>query len=182
MKNYTQGSISKKTILVGLVLSGLVVAGLLFARANPTGTKDSPATQIETSPSTEQEKQETEAHKDELAEQAQAEKDKPPVEEDAPKKSVTPVITNASQNATTVTVNSFVSGILENNGNCTMKAVKGSLTVSKTVQASANASTTDCAPFLVNRSDFPETGEWSVTVTYSSSTAEGTSQPRALSL
>lgn len=171
-----------KILLTGLIVGALVTSGVLL-RADRSKQAGAPeATQSEVGPSTEQEKQETEAHKDELAEQAQAEKDKPPVEEDAPKKSVTPVITNASQNATTVTVNSFVSGILENNGNCTMKAVKGSLTVSKTVQASANASTTDCAPFLVNRSDFPETGEWSVTVTYSSSTAEGTSQPRALSL
>lgn len=97
-------------------------------------------------------------------------------------RAVTPVITTSSQNGDQVTITAYVPGIFENGGSCTMKATRGDKTVTKTSEAFANATTTDCAPFFMNKSEFSPVGEWDITITYKSSKAEGTSQPGVLAV
>lgn len=90
-------------------------------------------------------------------------------------KQVSVVVANASQEDQQITVNAFTSDVFENGGKCTATFTQGNTQFSKTVSANENASTTDCAPIRVNRSEFSAAGSWQVTVGYSSSTASGTS-------
>lgn len=88
---------------------------------------------------------------------------------------VTPVITSARQNDREIFVAAYIPQIFENNGECTLTASKGSEVITKTGAGFANASTTDCAPFIIDRSTFGEAGEWKIIVSYSSSNFVGSS-------
>lgn len=98
------------------------------------------------------------------------------------KRAVTPVITSAIQSGSEITVSAYVSGIVEEGGKCILTATKGSLSVTKTVNGVVNATTTNCPPFILNTSEFPETGDWSATVTYDSANASGVSQSKAFTV
>ncbi len=169
----------KKTlIIIGvsvILLSGSVAAYYLTRSSAPATT---PAPTTNPTPKipgpTDEEKKETEAHKDELARQNQ--------QGDTPtsgQKTVTPIITSAFQNGSEIRIAAFVTGIFENEGTCTFTFDKASKQFAKTTNASANASTTDCAPLLLNKSDFPESGSWNVKVNYGSSKSSGTSEPKS---
>ncbi len=84
------------------------------------------------------------------------------------KKVVTPVITSASAD----NVSAYVPGVFEDGGTCTMKATLGSQTITKTSTGFENASYTSCPPIDPQLSS----GNWVVTVSYSSNTAQGESQ------
>lgn len=182
---------SKKNVIIALLAVVIVAgAGLSYWQFvyKPNQAKKAAEKQaqewkpntINYGPPTDKEKQEAQANKDALV-QSNAEKTKPtPVTNQ--KKPVTPVITAANQNSNQVTVTAYTPTIFENGGKCTMTATKGSKKVTKTNDAFANATTTDCAPFLMQRSDFPESGDWNITVSYNSSTAEGTSQAKTLTI
>ncbi len=100
----------------------------------------------------------------------------------SPKKIVQPVIVSASQNEQEVSIRAYTPGIFEDGGSCNMTATQGTRKVTKTNEAFANVSTTDCAPFIMNRSEFPSAGEWNVVISYSSASAAGESQGKTLSL
>ena len=72
----------------------------------------------------------------------------------------------------------FIPGIVENGGTCTATFTNGSNTVTKTSQGFANASTTNCTPISYTGSGVQ--AGWSVTLTYSSNTSEGTSDASAV--
>ncbi len=170
--------ISKK-IVIGLILACVIVGSIayvVFAQQKTTDKKSNKP--ITYSGPTEQDKKDAEdenstANKREDIENA-------PAATSSNKKQVTPVITNASQSGQQITVNSYVSGIFEDGGTCTMTATKGSSIVTKTSKAFADATTTSCAPIFVDRSAFPGAGSWNVVVGYSSNSAEGKSQNASL--
>lgn len=171
---------TKKKLL--LIIAGILVVALLviiYAKVSPTKNIDQQEVGSSKTydPPTEEEKAQADAHKDDLVTRME--------EEDQPsesKKVVTPVITNAAQNGDTIRVTGFVSDIFENNGTCTATFTQGGTTLVKTGKALANVSTTDCVPFSVARSEFSLTGEWQVTLAYKSSTAEGVSPAKALTI
>ncbi len=115
-------------------------------------------------PPTEQEKQEAEAHKDELVQQ-QNEANQTPSNQ---KKQVTVTITNATKSMTNV----YVSGVVEDGGECSAVYKKGFTTVTATSAGFSNATTTNCEPLTPN---LPSDGDWSVTVSYNSARASGSS-------
>lgn len=87
------------------------------------------------------------------------------------KTKVTPVITNASVSG----INSYVPGIFEEGGTCTATFTKSGQSFSRSSTGFQNATNTGCPPITTTRSDFPSTGSWSVTLSYSSAKSEGSS-------
>jgi hypothetical protein len=173
--------INKKLVLLALAVL-LAIGGAIAYKQ----TKDQPANQTpETTPSgnanlsppTPQEQQETNQHKQGLADQP------PPATTPTggPKK-VTPVITGSQQEGAQYIIGAYVSGIYESGGVCTLTATQGSLTVTKQTDAEKDATTTRCNNFVFNRSDFPSSGTWTLTVKYTSGAASGTSQPATLEI
>ncbi len=74
-------------------------------------------------------------------------------------------------------VRAFVSGVVEGTGTCTATLSKtGSQTVSKSGSAFVNASTSQCRPILIPLSEFDQTGDWILVVSYKSSTSTGESE------
>jgi len=168
---------SRRITVVVLVLVAVIISGSL-AYAKFGTTSDNPPAQttdsnqttenengINLSPPTEQEKQETQQHKDELAQQQNQ------TGGSTSGKKQVQIEVYADKN----TVNASVYGVFEEGGTCTA-TVTGPQTITRTSTGFGSASYTQCMPISTNLSS----GQWSVTVTYSSANAEGTSQPYTL--
>ena len=83
------------------------------------------------------------------------------------------IINDASQYDSNVEVRSYVEGIVETNGTCTITFKKGSQLVTKTTEPLTNPTYTTCAAISVPVSEFPSKGTWQVTVDYSSTNHKG---------
>ncbi len=166
-------------IMVLVLLGGSAVAYNKYYRNPDSGSDQNNGdnANINFSPPTNEEKKETEEHKEEIA--------NPPAPVPNPTpgpspqlKAVTPIITSWGTNSNNngYIVSAFIPGIVENGGTCTLKATLGANTpITKTTSAENDASSTTCSNFLLSRSDFLAAGNWSVKVSYSSSTSSGTS-------
>lgn len=162
---------SRRVIAVVAALLFISIASIIAVTAgndnqgkSVTTKPSSPSTGYNLSPATEQEKTETQQHKDSL--------NKPPEQStnaSGQKKQVSVIITSA----TTDNINAYVSGVLEDGGTCTATLTKNNTTITKTASAFSNVSTTSCTPI---KPEFPTSGIWTVRVNYSSAFAEGNSQ------
>jgi cytoskeletal protein RodZ len=174
--------LSRNTIIIAAVLAVLGVtgaAGAVYWKVSEDKPKSQPApTFAEQANSPEQEKQDAEAHKDEVVKQQQTENIPPATGQ----KPVVPVVTNASQNGQEVFASGYVPGVFEEGGTCTYTFTKGSLKVEKTTQGFANVSNTGCANLTLARSEFSQAGEWSLVLSYSSPAAKGSSAAKAIAV
>jgi cytoskeletal protein RodZ len=155
--------------LVGLAI---VLAGGLLFWGLKSGNSGDNALDLETGksgiryePPTDEEKQQAEDHKDDLAQQ----NNNPAPAPSTPnaKKSVTPVITNVDNSG----LRGYVPGVIEDGGTCTATAKSGSATVTKTSSGFANVSYTQCAPITWDSQ--LASGTWEFTLSYQSAKAEG---------
>lgn len=85
--------------------------------------------------------------------------------------------------STGVSVNGFVTGVVEDNGVCTLTATAASdgKVLTATHIGEANATNTTCGMTTINRSKF-HSGTWTLVLSYKSATAEGSSDPLELTL
>ncbi|MGH7158054.1 MAG: hypothetical protein ACREGD_03185 [Candidatus Saccharimonadales bacterium] len=169
---------SKRILLCGLVILMVGTAALLFflnredrplteTTATSAGATDGRDTTINYDPPTEEEKQQAEDHKDELAQQAQNQDPNT-----SNKKEVIISITSATNvSGPTVTITGFAQGIVEDAGTCTATLTKGGDTKTATSDGFADANTTQCQPMTMQLSP----GSWQLTLSYNSSSASGSS-------
>lgn len=165
-------------VILGVTAGVLIIAGGSFAlvrhRQNREASADS---NINYGPVTEEEKKETEAHKQQLDQDTKnASEPSPPPTEDG-KRTVYPMIVTAEQYDNTVEVTSYISGIIEDGGTCTITLTKGTDKITKTVTGVRDAKVTRCPIVTVPLAEFPSKGNWTAVVTYSSTAATGASQP-----
>jgi len=173
MKKYKLKSKNKsKNLLITALIVLLIIGVALFAyvrrQNNSTSLTDStttPPSDINLSPPTEEEKMAAEQRKDELVQPTPPDNGSQP----SGKKQVAVVITQATADS----INAYVSGVLEDNGTCTATLTKGGQTITRTSAGFSDVNTTNCTPI---KPEFPSSGKWSVTVSYSSSTSEGESK------
>ncbi len=114
-------------------------------------------------PPTKEEKQEAEDHKDVIVK----EKDQPQTPQTGNK---TVIITYAGQQDQTVVISSYVSGIVEDGGTCSITLTQNGRQVTRQATAVADARHTTCLTTNIERSAFPAAGNWDLTVSYSSAT------------
>lgn len=106
-------------------------------------------------------------------------KDQGNVSDDSSSRDLNIVITDASQYDDTVEVRAFANEV-SSKALCVTTFSKGRQKVTKRTTAIASATTTSCGAIDVPVSDFMERGRWSVTVSYSSKSGDGTSKPAEL--
>lgn len=166
----------RKLHLVAIILiAALLLGGFMFYKtqkqenttSSPPISADTKGNDVNFNPPSEAEISDTEQHKKELA------NDTLPSTGNTTdgRKVVSPVISYVDK----TTVNAYVTGIFEEGGTCTATLTKGSKTITKTSTGFQNASYTQCAPMDLTGSSI-ESGDWSVVVSYSSSTASGKSE------
>lgn len=156
-----------------ILLTALAFAGYKYMNRNSAPTKPATEEAINYTPATEEEKAEADKRKEELANQ-QNQTPTPPGNQ----KTVTPIITDAGQYEDKVEVRAYIPGVLENGGKCTHTFKQGSAQVTRTVDAQAGPQTTQCEPIGIPVSEFPSRGTWVLTISYSSSSSTGTSEPQ----
>lgn len=172
-------------LLIGLLGVVLGVSVLAFLDAQNvidlpmfTDKKYTTTSGINYGPPTKEEKQETENFKKDLANSS------PSSSSDSTssgaKKNVTPIISgyNYSNKAE---VGSYVQGIVEDGGTCTLTMVRSSQMVSESKTASADAQTTSCGWISIDGSRL-SAGDWSATISYNSVTSRGTSSAVTISI
>lgn len=174
----------KKLFVVFILLVLLLIAsgGVLYkyrinrnstapaAETNPPGTE-----KLDLSPATKTDQQQADQHKEDLIKKEEQQSPAP-----AEGNSVKPTIISASYSNSKVTVRSFIPGIVEDNGTCTLTLTQGSQKVTKQGPAVRNAQTTDCAPLSVERSEIPSSGTWKATIAYKSAVSSGTSDEKSV--
>lgn len=193
MKKYQKRKLvkrSKKKKLLLFVLAGiLVILGTLLVlekthkinlistkAASPKSTvTPAEGKDINLDPPTDEEKQAGNEQKDEIAQEKQQQQTAPPPSS-SNKKSVKPVIVTISADNGQIDVRGFVSGVFEEGGTCTARFTKpGSAAVTKTTTGFEDYNKTTCSPFTFPATHLPAKGDWSVTLSYASAIAEGTS-------
>jgi hypothetical protein len=169
---------TKKKVLVAtavILAVGGAYAGYHFFIADNFEPPGQPTSPINYDPPTEEEEADSQARKDALAQQ-QAQ------QADSNKKQVTPVVTNASQRGSDIFLSAYVPGVAEEGGKCTYKITQGGSTVTKVTDGFVNVSNTNCTPVEMKRGEFNNSGDWQVTVSYSSVSASGVSQSKTLTV
>jgi hypothetical protein len=187
LKNKNKTS-DKKWLFIAVVVLVLAVGSLLTMKAADLGpfsnvkqqTKDKDDG-IHYKPATEEEKKSTEEHKDDIANEN--ENETPPAGDNK----VSPFITiaqqfNDEQYGNRVEVRSYISGIIESDGKCTLTFTKGTAKVTWETDATPDATTTVCDTAMVPRDKFSSGGTWSVVLKYTSSKSSGTSDSRSVDI
>lgn len=174
LKNTKKSNIKKP--LGALILAIILLVSIAFAykvinRVEPTQEQPGIKQEINYDPPTEEEKQAGDEVKQRIVEQ---EKQQNTSNNQTGLKQVTPVISSAS----TTQVSAYISGVFEDGGVCTANFTQNETKVSRTSEGFTNVSYTQCAPITP---DLPSGGNWTVTVSYKSSTAQGTSQETKVS-
>lgn len=177
---------TKKTvwILASLAVVALIVglASYILTRGNDSDfDKTSTGHDVNLNPPTPEEKAETEEHKDSLAEK-EGNPTPPTPTTPSGKLAVVPFITFAGQEGGDVSVSGYITEVFEENGTCTATFTKGTLSHSQQSKGFRDFKHTSCAPITAPRSNFAEGGTWTVTLSYSSPTAVGSSQPRSVAI
>lgn len=171
---------TKKTTLITaaaiMVIAGVGTGFALYSRDDNV-TNPEPINPINYDPPTTEEQDQAQANKERLSQESSSSQNPT-----SGAKQVTPVITNASQIGQQITVNAYIAGIFEDGGKCTATFTKGSTKIMRETEGMANVSTTDCTPFRLDRSEFPQGGDWQVVVSYKSTTADRGSQSKTLTL
>jgi hypothetical protein len=175
---------TRKTLIIGTVLALVLAGGGVLAYQqtrsdnNPQQVSENPESttqnddEINLDPPTEQEKKETEQHKDDLAKQNE--------QQPGGNTKATVTIIDASQYGQTIEVRAMISGVYEDGGTCKATFTQGSASLSKQSTGFKDATTTTCIPMTITRSDFPSAGDWTVVVTYTSAAANGTSGSKTM--
>lgn len=76
-----------------------------------------------------------------------------------------------------IDIRAFTTDVVEGTGTCTATLTKDGQTVTRASKAFVDSSSSQCEPILINPTDFPSSGTWSLTVTYKSDTSTGVSTP-----
>jgi len=172
---------SKKAIIVLLsfitfALLSLIIlelSGVINLRKDSSPSDDSikPVNTINYDPPTEEEKTSGDKQKQEIIEKEEPKTDL---------NSANLIIVDASQYDDEIEVRAFASNVLEN-GTCTYSfSLAGQTTVTKETAAYADASTTPCITLTLPRADFAVSGDWQLTVTFSSTNYKGNASQKVV--
>jgi hypothetical protein len=77
-------------------------------------------------------------------------------------------IVDAAQYEQNVEVRSYVEGIIQDDGTCTFTFTQGTVTITKTSNSFADAAHTTCRPLIVSTAEFPNSGIWTLLISYTS--------------
>lgn len=174
MKLKKSKKLSKKLAVIAVILIMLVIASAVLYvfvfnknfHGNNTPVT-SPNQEINYNPPTSQEIKESEDIKKNTVD---------PQKTTQNTANVNVVVANTYVNGSNLEIRAFVLGIVEGNGNCSAVLTKDSTSVNGSSKAFADATTTQCEPIVIPLSKFPQSGNWSLKVNYSSEKYSGVSQ------
>ena len=180
-KKLSRRFLSKKLLLIGAALLLVVAAGATYhftrsSNPSPSTTQNKPkiAPYVNLNPATDQQKQQSQNAKDAIVAQQDQQAQKA-ADTSGAKSAVTPVITHADSSV----VNGYISGVFEDGGTCTATFTENGDTKSFTSAGFENVSVTNCPPIHLSGLS---SGSWTLVLSYSSSTASGSSASQTVSV
>lgn len=166
------------TILIGA--GGLVVYKV---RSGNTANQDTPGSRTPGntiySPTTEEERKETEQFKKEL-EANQNSASQPTNQSGQGKITATVVITSLQFVEQTVKISGFVSNVFEDGGTCTLSLSATGQTVEATSQGVADVNKSSCPEISIPKTSLKSGVTYTAKLSYTSSAASGTSQSQTI--
>lgn len=168
---------NKKLLIIVICIVLVLGAGAIYLITRKSNNSSQPSTttnQTETinlDPPTEADKQRVEDNKQRIIEDS----NKTNSQATSGLKQVMPVITYAEQYKEQVEVGSYVGGVFEDGGTCTATFSQGSSSFTRSSTGVKGSNNVNCPMITAKASDFPSKGTWNVTLSYSSSTASGSS-------
>lgn len=170
----------KVLILISVLVIALLVTGATFYLSNNSSNEENAGNgeDINYSPPSEEEKAAAEQNKAEVVKRQNLDGQSSTSRQgDGAKKDVLPIISSWGQNLNNknVEVTGYVSGVYENGGICTLTLERSGKKVTGKHIAHKDAQTTTCGLIVISRNAL-STGVWKATISYSSSTAQGTSK------
>lgn len=176
---------NKKIIILSVLLLIIIVAVVLFLFRNDSTPNNQDSGDINYNPPTEQELEETEQHKEEIANKNQEYDPAQPsdTENSNGKKDIKPVVTFWGQASAgkDFELNGYVPGVIEEDGICTVILSKSSEEVTESKKALPDAQSTSCGLITIPRGQL-SAGEWTVKLRYESSESAGISSPEKVSI
>jgi hypothetical protein len=182
----------RKNKIAAIVIAILVIGVLLLAlelthvtNFYKKKTTDQPivlqdkASKLDLSPPTDAEKKAGDEQKAKIKENGDGTIYSPTPSTGSTQNRVKPVITYAGQYGNKIEVGSYVPGVYET-GTCSITLSNGNQQVTRSNTASKEGRSTVCPAFSIDRSEFPQSGTWTATVSYSSSTTKGDSDTKSL--
>lgn len=163
---------NKRTLVISgaLLVVALLVAGLIYHNSKSGSDATAATDGVNLSPASEDEIADSNQSKQDIVDQ-----DTAPTSPNDTQKTVEPSIINAGQSGDDIQVRAFIPGVFESGGTCTFTFTDGAHTITKTVTATQDATTTRCPNVAVAKSEFAASSKWSVVVSYSSSKYKGSS-------
>lgn len=162
-----------------LILAALLALYLLVIR-DDTVSNSPPTDGINYNPPTNEEKAAGDLIKDSVDEE-DARQNNSGEDTDNDKKTVSVIITDASQYDNKVEVRSFIPNHFHD-GTCIIKFTKLNYELTKKTPAYRDVSSTICTNPDISRSEFQENGDWKVEVKYESEDAEGVSETQTVTI
>lgn len=178
---------NKRPLYVALsIILVLLLSSLAYSYQNNLlifSGKGSPAPSdtINLDPPTDEEKQAGDDRKKEIINEETSEEAQVQLDDSQDKQKVDVVIVDAGQYDNDIEVRAFIPDHIQK-GTCTTTFKKGVQSVTKEAPAVPDARTTICTNPEFTRSDFPSSGEWTVTVSYASQDAAGQSETRKVTI
>jgi hypothetical protein len=166
-------------VAIVLLIIGLVGYRLMHSNTDNRSNNE-PQSGINYDPPTDEEAQAGDKIKDDVN-QKEKQSQNNPDQSDGAKQEASVIITDAGQYDDIIEVRAFIPNHYQD-GTCTITLTKDTFSVSKSTPAYRDATTTICTNPLFARSEFATPGEWSVTVSYSSSGAQGTSSSETIDI
>lgn len=187
-------TITKYWIIGGITFILIATLGYLAyayqsKAAWPFQTKESDTTsenrdvnQVDYGPPSKEDVEQSQTGKQNATNEGSSQNNATPTSPSTTKKSVAVGISFADVVDNKVEIRAFTPSITEGGGICTAQLQKGSMVVSVSSEAFIDSSSSVCNPIYIDMSKFPEKGNWSLTVTYSSNSAEGVSEKIGVTL
>lgn len=184
IKNLKRNNRSKLKIAVGFILAIftlVLLAGVFnlvnFSNLFSTKKSDEPTSAINYNPPTKEEVTEAQNHKNNISKDGVEQPVQEPVVLTNGKTKVTPVLSSWNYTNPNLEASGFVPAVIESGGTCTLTAIKDGVTQSASISGTQNAQNVSCGLMKINR-DKLSTGIWKVTISYSSTSYEGVSDPQ----
>jgi hypothetical protein len=175
---------SKKTLIILIIVTMLALVGFLLWSQNRSSNKqptDNWQDGVNYRPPTDQEKAAGDDQKQDIVDEQDRQAQSNQQGSVAEKQTVSVAITDAGQYDGVVEVRSFVPSYSQD-GTCTLSFTQGSRTFNRTTPGYKDVSSTVCPAVEVLVSEFPNSGEWQVVVSFESANAKGKSDPRTFSV
>ena len=183
LKRTNKNTSKKPSLIIALSIAAVLLLGVsayaIYRKATSNDTRGEYDTSLERSDT---EKAASEALQDDPGKKLENEQtDTPATPETSPEtgKAVANVLVSGVDIANgTLTARGMVSNIVEDGGTCTFVFTKGSNTVTKTSETLPSPTSMSCKTISFPSDELKVSGTWSLKITYSSATSEGTSSAK----